>query len=316
MRHAAEAPDIARRGPSATERHWLDGEAAYLHWRDEKLSQYEAAFNEQMTPVADLAAPTDAERAAIMARVEKTNMALYASPAGTRDDDDANALLLGLGRAFGLRALEDHRSANRNGVVRIEIVGDGGRAGYIPYTDRPISWHTDGYYNFHGPGRCVQAMILHCGRAAAEGGVNRVLDHEIAWLRLRDRDPDALRLLMHPQAMTIPESVESNGRVRPANVGPVFYVTPEGAGPGRLGMRYSARKKFISYRDAATKAAADLLLELIESEPLARSVRLRAGQGLVCNNVLHDRSAFADGTEAARLLYRIRFHGRVGAKAD
>ncbi len=314
MGHAAEASDIAKRGPSVTERLWLDDAGAYRHWRDKKLSQYEAAVNELMMPVVDLAAPTDAERAAIMERVEKTNMALYTSPAGTQDDAAADALLLGLGRAFGLRALEDHRSANRNGVVRIEVVGDGGRAGYIPYTDRPISWHTDGYYNFHGPGRCVQAMILHCGRTAAEGGANRVLDHEIAWLRLRDRDPEALRLLMHPQAMTIPESVESNGRVRPANVGPVFYMTP---GPGsRLGMRYSARKKFISYRDAATRAAADLLLDLIESEPLARSVRLQAGQGLICNNVLHDRSAFADGADAARLLYRIRFHGRVGQQPD
>ena len=211
-----KSPDVARRGPSATERLWLDDEAAYRHWREKKLSQYEAAVNELMTPVADLAAPTDAERAAIMERMEKTNMALYTSPAGTQDDDVADALLLGLGHAFGLRALEDHRSANRNGVVRIEIVGDGGRAGYIPYTDRPISWHTDGYYNFQGTGRCVQAMILHCGRAAAEGGVNRVLDHEIAWLRLRDRDPDALRLLMHPQAMTIPESVESQ---RPGEAG-------------------------------------------------------------------------------------------------
>ena len=117
--------------------------------------------------------------------------------------------------------------------------------------------------------------------------------------------------------MTIPESVEGNGRVRPENVGPVFYIAS--AGPptpgGALGMRYSARKKFISFRDAATRAAADLLLDLIESEPLTRRVRLEAGQGLICNNVLHDRSAFADEPGSARRLYRIRFHGRVGAYA-
>ena len=54
-----------------------------------------------------------------------------------------------------------------------------------------------------------------------------------------------------------------------ANVGPVFYIGADGAGPGhRLGMRYSARKKFISFRDAATRAAADLLFELINQKPL------------------------------------------------
>ncbi len=273
------------------------GEDAYRRWRDKKLSQYEAAVDDLMVTIANPACPSPAERAAVMARIETANMALYRTPAQSEGDEATDALLLGLGRSFGLRALEDHRSANCNGVVRIEIADGGGRAGYIPYTDRPISWHTDGYYNFHGPAHCVQAMILHCGRAATEGGENRVLDHEIAYLRLRDRDPAALNLLMHPQAMTIPESVEGNGRVRPENVGPVFHIISSGASkaPGAaLAMRYTARKKFISFRDAATSAAADLLLDLIELEPLARRVRLEAGQGLICNNVLHDRSAFTD----------------------
>ncbi len=288
------------------------GEAAYRCWREKKLSEYEATVDDLMVTIANPASPSPAERAAVMARIEKANMALYRTPAESEGEDATDALLLGLGRAFALKALEDHRSANRNGVVRIEVAEGDGRVGYIPYTDRPISWHTDGYYNFHGLARCVQAMILHCGRTAARGGENRVLDHEIAYLRLRDRDPGALDLLMHPQAMTIPENIEDNGRVRPDNVGPVFYIGADGA----LGMRYSARKKFISFRDAATRAAADLLLDLIESEPLTRRVRLEAGQGLICNNVLHDRSAFADGPGSARRLYRIRFHGRVGAQDD
>jgi hypothetical protein len=38
-------------------------------------------------------------------------------------------------------------------------------------------------------------MILHCMRAAAEGGVNRLLDHEIAYIALRDHDPARPRLL-------------------------------------------------------------------------------------------------------------------------
>ena len=78
--------------------------------------------------------------------------------------------LIAFGAAFGLTAIEDHRSAEADGVVRIEVVRDGGRLGYIPYTDRAISWHTDGYYNYHGPDRFVGAMLLHCARDADQGG--------------------------------------------------------------------------------------------------------------------------------------------------
>jgi hypothetical protein len=36
--------------------------------------------------------------------------------------------------------------------------------------------------------------------------------------------------------------------------------------------------------------------------------------GLVCNNVLHDREAFADDPASPRLLYRARFLDRVGPR--
>ncbi|MCC2106676.1 MAG: hypothetical protein KDJ40_03395, partial [Hyphomicrobiales bacterium] len=77
--------------------------------------------------------------------------------------------VLALGPQLGLTAVEDHRSRDNDGLVAIEVVETGGRVGYIPYTSRPIAWHTDGYYNFHGPERAVQAMLLHCVRDA-EGG--------------------------------------------------------------------------------------------------------------------------------------------------
>jgi alpha-ketoglutarate-dependent taurine dioxygenase len=38
--------------------------------------------------------------------------------------------------------------------------------------------------------------------------------------------------------------------------------------------------------------------------------KLQAGQGLICNNVLHTRSGFTDG-EHARLLYRARYYDRI-----
>jgi len=42
--------------------------------------------------------------------------------------------------------------------------------------------------------------------------------------------------------------------------------------------------------------------------------RLAGGQGIVCNNVLHSRSAFSDDSKSglSRLVYRARYADRVG----
>jgi alpha-ketoglutarate-dependent taurine dioxygenase len=279
--------------------------AAWEVWRAAKLEAAARFLDCAPVRIADPRAVSQAERTELLAQMQLANAALYQwdrSPDGPGALDRA---LLEFCRNFGLRAVEDHRSANGDGVVRIEI-SRGAQGFYIPYTDRPIAWHTDGYYNFHGPERCILAMILHCVAAAQDGGENRLVDHELAFLRLAESDRAALALLLHPEAMTIPEATDEAGRCRAENRGPVFFLAPSGA----LAMRYTARKKNVEWRDAATRAAAAALLALIEAEPLARCEKLRAGQGVLCNNVLHDRAGFANGA-AARQLRRIRFHNRI-----
>ncbi len=290
----------------------LDDGAAYRAWRDAKLAAYPTRPEDFVVEIEDLGAPTPAERDAILRLAGVANMALYVTRTNLADERATRRGLIAFGKAFGLVAIEDHRSAEADGIVRIEVVDQGGRLGYIPYTDKPINWHTDGYYNFHGPDRAVRAMLLHCMRPAAKGGVNRLLDPEIAYIRLRDSDPGHIEALMHPEAMTIPASVEANGRVRPENVGPVFYVD---ARSGALGMRFTARKRNVVWRDdPSTRAAVATLEAILREDPLCVETRMEAGQGLVCNNVLHDRTAFATSQDAGRgrLLYRVRYADRIG----
>ena len=47
--------------------------------------------------------------------------------------------------------------------------------------------------------------------------------------------------------------------------------------------------------------------------PYAFHVRLQAAQGIVCNNVLHDREAFRDDAVAGRdrLVWRARYRERI-----
>ena len=290
----------------------LDDRAAYQDWREAKLAAYPKRRDDFVVEVGNLGAPTAAEQDAIRRLARLANMAVYVTKSNLDDERATRRGLIAFGRAFRLAAIEDHRSAEADGVVRIEVVDQGGRLGYIPYTDRPINWHTDGYYNYHGPGQAVRAMLLHCMRPAGRGGVNRLLDPEIAYIRLRDHDPRHVEALMHREAMTIPESVETNGRVRPENVGPVFFTDIRGA----LGMRYTARKRNVVWRDdPLTRAAVARLEAVLAEDSLILETRMEAGQGLICNNVLHDRTGFAPSEESGRgrLLFRIRYADRIDA---
>jgi hypothetical protein len=176
--------------------------------------------------------------------------------------------------------------------------------GYIPYSSRRLLWHTDGYYN--APEERIRAFILHCVRPATEVGENRLLDPEIAYLLLRDADPRHVEALSAPDALTIPANVEE-GAERPARSGPVFSFEGDG-----LHMRYTARTRSIEWRDdEPTRAAVRCLEQILASDsPYVFRLRLAAGQGLVCNNVLHDRTSFTDGTPG-RLVYRARYLDRL-----
>jgi len=283
----------------------LENESAYQSWRSRKLQDYPTDVAELIVEVGDPRKPTPAEHEAILQLCRKTNMAIYAGRTGADPDKDIPRLL---GQRLGLERLDCNILADDDGVTSLKVVDSAPRQGYIPYTNRPIKWHTDGYYN--SPERQIRGMILHCVQSAAEGGGNALLDHEIAYLLMRDENPDYVRALMQPDAMTIPARVEEDGVARPDAVGPVFSVHPES---GDLHMRYTARTRSIAWKqDAATLAAVAFLEKLLDSDlPYIYRARLEPGMGLICNNVLHDRAGFNDDESHHRLLYRARYYDRI-----
>jgi len=128
------------------------------------------------------------------------------------------------------------------------------------------------------------------------------------YVRLRDENPRFIRALEHPDCMTIPANRDAGGEIRSAVTGPVFSFDHN----GNLHMRYSARKRNISWRDdPLTHRARDCLAEILTAEETpVFHYRLQAGEGLISNNVLHNRTAFKDGPVQKRLLYRARFFER------
>ena len=112
--------------------------------------------------------------------------------------------------------------------------------------------------------------------------------------------------------MSIPENREPDGSLRPESVGPVFFADRV---TGRMQMRYTARTRSIEWRDdPVTLAAADRLREILNAgDPLMQTVRLGPGEGILNNNVLHNRTGFEDGAteQDTRIMLRVRFHVRV-----
>ena len=304
-------PDAQSAGPFD-----LSDASAYRSWRDAKLAAYPASICEIMVEIENLAAPSAAESADISALCRRANMAIYTVPAEA-DVASIRRDLLAFARGFGLNHTEGHRSAGDDGIVSIEIAEKGGRKGYIPYSDRPLSWHTDGYYN--APEDRIGAFVLHCVRDAEEGGETALLDPEIAYIALRDENPDFIAAFMHDEAMTIPANVEKGGKVRAQSTGPVFRVDPA---TGALHMRYSARGRNIIWRDTPdTRGAVSFLAGLLadDSAYIFRH-KLAPGQGLICNNVLHARSGFSNPAANAgpsdRLLYRLRYLERIAGPGN
>jgi len=280
----------------------LDESDTYQQWRDDKLSNAISDTADLIVEVKNPEQLTQSEYDALQAIIQRSNMAIYATHAAIDE-----SIIRHLGKRFGLERLDANWLAGEEGISSIRVFENSTRKHYIPYTNKPIKWHTDGYYN--PPERKINAMLLHCVQSAASGGETRLLDHEIAYLMLRDENPKFIRALMQPDAMTIPERVDETDGIRAAQTGPVFSVDAQ----GNLHMRYTARTRSIEWKqDSVTLAAVSALDKLLASDIAhIHRVRLEPGMGLLCNNVLHSRSEFNDDDEHTRLLYRARYYDRI-----
>jgi len=281
----------------------LDQTDNYERWRERKLREHPARIEELVVEIGDPRSLTPAESAAILDRCRRANMAIYASKCGGEPDKEIPRLL---GAQLGLRRLDHNMGADEDAISSLTVQSDALHRGYIPYSNRPISWHTDGYYN--PSDQQIHGMLLHCVQPAASGGENDLLDQEIVYILLRDQNPDFIRALMHPQAMTIPANLVEGEELRPDQSGPVFSVHPD----GHLHMRYTDRTRSIRWHDdpLTEKAVACLKDILRRKTPWHFRGRLKAGWGLVGNNPLHTRTGFEDG-ERPRLLYRARYYDRI-----
>ena len=280
-----------------------ENETAYQQWKKDKLSNYPKSIADLVVAVKKPKNLLPEELEQIKTLLRKANMVIY----DTGSDVEDKSVPETIGHQLGIHSLDKNECADNDGFTSIQVVDEGLHTIYIPYSEKGINWHTDGYYNLLT--EQIYSMILHCVRPAAEGGENQLWDSEIAYLLLREENTDYIKALMEPDAMTIPKNVLDGKLIRPDRSGPVFMVTDE----GRLHMRYTARARNVIWKDNdITQKAQQALRDILnsDSEYLFQG-RLEAGQGLVCNNILHTRTAFKNDKNYPRLLYRGRYFDKI-----
>ena len=287
----------------------LQNEDAYRSWRAHKLECRERLEPARVFALNGQGQIDAAMKPELQAQVEAFNFIVFECPDdGLRESFDSNALL-SLGRQFGLGDLDSNPGAEADSVTALRVVEAGDRrAQYIPYTNRAMNWHTDGYYNPEG--RRIGAFALYCLHQAVRGGANYLFDHEMMYILVRDHSAELLEALMCDDMMCVPANVQDNRVIRAEETGPVFSLQPYSCA---LNMRYTSRPHNIVWKsDNLSASALNLVREILMDGAATTEIRLRSGQGIVCNNILHGRQAFHDAPgKPGRLVYRARYYDAV-----
>jgi alpha-ketoglutarate-dependent taurine dioxygenase len=232
----------------------------------------------------------------------------------TMPNDFGKQDFIRLNQQFGLYHLDSNPGADDDRVTALRVLDPSDeRAQYIPYTNRAMNWHTDGYYN--SPDRRVNAFALYCVQPAVRGGSNYFFDHEMMYLLIRDQSPELLAALMADDLMRIPANLQGNQVIRAEESGPVFSLQRLS---GALNMRYTSRPRNIVWKtDRHSQKALDLVREILMQGSCLVELQLQAGQGVICNNLLHGREAFRDApSQPARLIYRARYYDAINLQWD
>ena len=238
------------------------------------------------------------EKQALLSALARDASCVYALA-----DAVTEAYLLQLAGALGLRTLDTTVTATSGQLTTIGVNQRGDKASYVPYSERALGWHTDGYYN--AATAAVRSFLLHCVCPAASGGLNQFVDPRRVLARIAAEEPQLLDVLAQKDCLTIPANVRAGREVRAAITTAVFARSSE----GQLMTRYTERSRHVNWSHAAeSSGAVTTMRSAIRAEARALpSIKLEANCGVLSMNALHCRTAFSDAHAAPRTILRGRF---------
>ena len=266
----------------------------FLKWATQKENNIPKNINEISVEIKDINRITKNEISKIRSTLDKFNSCLYRS----NRDLESNSCLLDFAKAVGMKTF-DCNNIEANEISTISSIKSE-KIQYIPYTNKALNWHTDGYYDK----KPLFSWLLHCINPADDGGENCLLDHELA-MREYVLSYDDIEVLMNKRAITIPESQGSNRSEIST------YIFSFDNDYEKLHMRFSMRKGNIKMSDK-TFTAMSKLTNVIENNCSKYSItyKLSKNEGILSNNILHGRNSFKDD-KVQRKLLRIRSYERL-----
>ncbi len=266
----------------------------FLRWAEEKEKNIPQNSDDILVNIHDINNVKASEIAKIKEIIYKYNSCIYSSKTALK----SNTNLLKFVELVGMRTY-DCNNIESNEISTITPLQNS-KINYIPYTNKPLNWHTDGYYDK----RSIFSWLLHCVNPATQGGENYLLDHELVLREYLLRNDD-INNLMAEDALTIPESKDTSRSEIST------YIFSFKNKYKRLHMRFSMRKDNIG-TSAKANSAVKKLREIIEDDCAKYSLtyKLRKNEGIITNNILHGRKAFKDD-KVKRKLLRIRSYERL-----
>lgn len=274
----------------------------YDVWRDAKIKNATTNINECFVEIRNPQFVTQNEIKHIQMLCKNNNFALIQTPQLTNYSQD----ILAINRQLGLVENDKHYLINNDSLARITKCDDKKNGEFIPYTDRKLNWHTDGYYN--DAQHTIRSFSLFCVNQAHQGGENKWLDIEMLYILLREKNPQLTQLLSKSAAMTIPQHAQDGKVLRPESVGAIFFMDKQ---TDSLYMRYTQRKKNIIFDSEVLEAIEFLDETLATISPYHFEYKMQKNQGIINNNVIHTRNSFVNNEKNPRLMLRGRYFVRV-----
>ncbi|MEL0173043.1 MAG: TauD/TfdA family dioxygenase, partial [Gammaproteobacteria bacterium] len=240
----------------------------FLKWAAQKENNIPKNINEISVEIKDINRTTKNEISKIRSTLDRFNSCLYRS----NRDLESNSCLLDFAKAVGMKTF-DCNNIEANEISTISSIKNQ-KIQYIPYTNKALNWHTDGYYDK----KPLFSWLLHCINPADDGGENYLLDHELA-MREYVLSHDDIEVLMNKRAITIPESQGSNRSELST------YIFSFDNDYERLHMRFSMRKENIKM-SGNTLTAMSKLTNVIENNCSKYSItyKLSKNEGILSNN--------------------------------
>jgi len=276
-------------------------EKNYPYWRDEKLKNFEANIDNYFVEIVDPQKLTDGEKNKIKSLCKNNNFALIQ----LKKYDDYSVNILSINKQLGLIENDKHLYIGDDNLARITKT-DKTQGEFIPYTDKKLNWHTDGYYNNYN--HRIRSFSLFCSNPAKIGGANHWLDIDMLYILLRENNPDLVDLLSLKDAMTIPAHKKNNKILRAESKDAIFLIDEK---TSSLYMRYTQRKNNIEFNQECLKAHDFLNKTLLQKTKYHFCVKMLEGQGIINNNVIHTRDSFENDKNSPRLMLRGRYFARV-----